>query len=80
MSDIGNIPVLLPPLDEQDQLVAFIDDEIAKLDRLSTNSRRVIGLLKERRSSLIAAAVIGQIDVRGTMSPTAAENPEAIAA
>jgi type I restriction enzyme, S subunit len=80
MSDIGNIPMLLPPLDEQDQLVAFIDGEIAKLDRLSANSKRVIELLKERRSALVAAAVTGKIDLRSAISQAKAAIPEAIAA
>lgn len=65
MSDIGNIPLLLPSLNEQSAIVAFIDTEIEKLDALNTESEHAISLFKERRSALIAAAVTGQIDVRG---------------
>lgn len=36
------------------------------LRRLDCVLERAIALLKERRSALIAAAVTGQIDVRGT--------------
>jgi type I restriction enzyme S subunit len=53
----------VPPLDEQEQIVARITEERVKIDKLATATERSIGLLKERRSALIAAAVTGQIDV-----------------
>jgi len=53
----------LPPLQEQRDIVAFIATEAAKLDALSTATRRTVALLKERRAALIAAAVTGQIPV-----------------
>lgn len=58
-----NIPVLLPPMDEQRAIVAHIAREAAKLDAVRAATERTIALLKERRSALIAAAVTGQIDV-----------------
>lgn len=53
----------VPPLDEQKQIVARIAEERVKIDKLATATERSIGLLKERRSALIAAAVTGQIDI-----------------
>jgi hypothetical protein len=35
-----------------------------KIDQLKAKAERAIGLLKERRSALISAAVTGKIDVR----------------
>ena len=64
MGDIGNIPLLLPPTDEQQRIVEFLDAETAKLDALKAEAQRGIELLKERRNALIAAAVTGKIDVR----------------
>ena len=64
--------VALPPLEEQLDIVKFIGLENDKLDTLRAESERGIALLKERRSSLIAAAVTGQIDVRGTVTTPAA--------
>lgn len=58
--------VVLPPLQEQEAIAAFINTETAKIDALKAESARAIALLKERRSALIAAAVTGQIDVRQT--------------
>jgi type I restriction enzyme S subunit len=54
----------MPATHEQSQIVAFIESETQCLDALKAKSVRVIELLKERRSALIAAAVTGKIDVR----------------
>jgi type I restriction enzyme, S subunit len=62
---IAKIRLPVPPVDEQQAVVRFLDAETAKLDVLSAEAERGIALLKERRSALIAAAVTGQIDVRG---------------
>ena len=53
----------VPPLDEQEQIVARIAEERTKIDLLATATERSIALLKERRSALIAAAVTGQIAI-----------------
>jgi type I restriction enzyme S subunit len=57
-----DIEVPVPPLKEQSRLIAQVGSETAALDRLSTSIERSAGLLRERRTALIAAAVIGQID------------------
>lgn len=54
----------VPPLEEQAEISEFISDKTQKLDELRSESERAIHILKERRSSLIAAAVTGKIDVR----------------
>ncbi|MBP2549689.1 type I restriction enzyme S subunit [Neorhizobium galegae] len=53
----------VPPLNEQEQIVAHIAEERTKIDKLASATERSITLLKERRSALIAAAVTGQIDI-----------------
>lgn len=63
-SKLGQLDVCLPPSDEQQSVVEFLDTETAKLDDLTTEAQRAIDLLKERRSALISAAVTGKIDVR----------------
>ncbi len=64
-TNIMELPVLMPPEGEQQAIHSFLDAEINRVDMLRTESERAINLLKERRSALIAAAVTGQIDVRG---------------
>lgn len=53
-----------PPLKEQQQITAFLSQELAKFDTLTAEAQRAIDLLQERRTALISAAVTGQIDVR----------------
>ncbi len=63
-SDIANISISVPPLKEQKQIAAFLDRETEKIDALIEKCETAIGLLKERRTALISAAVTGKIDVR----------------
>jgi type I restriction enzyme, S subunit len=61
---IGSIRVALPPPDELNQILAFLDIELDKQDTLTAEAQHAIDLLQERRTALISAAVTGQIDVR----------------
>jgi len=56
--------VVVPPLDEQRAIAAYLDDQTTKIDALIAKTERFIELSKERRAALITAAVTGQIDVR----------------
>jgi type I restriction enzyme S subunit len=58
-----DIAVPLPPAKEQGAIVASTEGSARRLDALGVATQRSIALLKERRASLIAAAVTGQIDV-----------------
>jgi type I restriction enzyme S subunit len=60
---VRNVWVPTPPVAEQHAIVAHIVKETAKLDALREATERTIGLLKERRAALIAAAVTGKIQV-----------------
>jgi type I restriction enzyme S subunit len=62
-TDFADMFLPVPPLDEQRAIVAHIASERAKLDGLRAATERTIGLLKERRAALIAAAVTGKIDL-----------------
>lgn len=57
-----NIPI--PPVSEQAMIVSAIRNNLEKFDLASDEAGRGIGLLVERRSALISAAVTGKIDVR----------------
>lgn len=61
-----DIVVPLPSLEEQDAIVSHITTETAKLGALRAATERTIGLLKERRAALIAAAVTGRIAIGGS--------------
>lgn len=64
VSAIRSLPVPAPPLDEQHRIVAYLDEQTAKIDLLISETQQFIDLSKERQSALITAAVTGQIDVR----------------
>ena len=64
MPDVGGFSTPVPPVPEQDEIVAFIRKETAAIDALTVKVRRAIDLLKEFRTALISAAVTGKIDVR----------------
>jgi type I restriction enzyme S subunit len=53
-----------PPIEEQNEIVAHLDDAIGQFNTLTAEAQRAIDLLQERRTALISAAVTGQIDVR----------------
>jgi type I restriction enzyme S subunit len=62
--DLDNLPLPVPPLDEQRRIADHLDEQTAKIDTLIAATRTLIELARERRSALITAAVTGQIDVR----------------
>lgn len=61
---LADFPVAVPPLEEQHEIVEYLDEQTDNTDTLITEAERVIELSQERRSALITAAVTGQIDVR----------------
>ena len=60
----GQIPLVFPPVDEQDEIANFLDQKTEQIDELISAEHRKIELLKEYRQSLISEAVTGKIDVR----------------
>jgi type I restriction enzyme S subunit len=70
--ELGSCLLLRPPATEQSAIVAFLEEAMAKIDDLALQQQRAVDLLLERRSALIAAAVTGQIDVRGLAPAEAA--------
>ena len=61
---IGQVLVAVPPANEQQAIINFLDIEADKIDSLNAKAISAIDLLQERRSALVSAAVTGQIDVR----------------
>ena len=61
---IGDICVPVPPPEEQQAVVQFLDRETYRTDVLIAKVHEAIDHLKEYRTALISAAVTGKIDVR----------------
>lgn len=57
-------PVLIPPVEEQQEIVAYVDRATSHIDTLVAKTDHSIELLREHRTALITAAVTGKIELR----------------
>lgn len=71
-TELGGMRIAWPPFEEQSTIAHHLDGVLHGIERLSLAAQEGIELLKERRGALIAAAVTGQIDVRGAVEVQAA--------
>lgn len=69
LENVREVWVARPPHDEQKEIVLWLDAEMERFSSLAAAADAGVTLLRERRSALIAAAVTGQIDVRGLVAP-----------
>lgn len=60
---LGNLPVLVPPLPEQDAILDFCNGVKAQYEALISSVTSEISALKEMKSSLVSDAVTGRIKV-----------------
>ncbi len=63
VSALRELVLPLPPVDEQDRVLSIIDEADARMVALVELGERQIGLLRERRQTMISAAVSGQLSV-----------------
>ena len=61
---LKKIDIPLPPLDEQQAIVAYIEEKCQKIDTLITELQAEIDYLKEYKQRLIADVVTGQVNVQ----------------
>lgn len=64
MKAIEELPILMPTLDEQIEIVNYIENSIYLFDSIISAKNRMVEKLREYRIALISAAVTGKIDVR----------------
>ena len=64
LDDVKNYPILVPPRDEQDRLVRWIECEVSLLGELRDQAQRQINLVSAYQTRLIADVVTGKLDVR----------------
>lgn len=62
-----------PPMQEQEHIASYLRLKTDRLQQLTTQAESMVGVLIERRSAIITAAVTGQIDVRGLAEAKAGE-------
>jgi len=61
---VGGMLFPHPPITEQTAIVEFLDEQTERIDAAIAADRRVIDLLKEFRTRLVADVVTGKLDVR----------------
>lgn len=64
-----NIKCLVPTIEEQKQIVYFIENETAIINSTISKIEKEIALVEEYKTALIAEAVTGKIDVRAYEVP-----------
>ena len=57
------IPAVVPPLEEQNEIVAYLDKRVKDIDELITLTQKQIEKLKEYRQSIISEVVTGKVAV-----------------
>lgn len=63
----------MPRVDEQLEIINYLDNQLLKFDQMMLKAESAIQLMQERRTALISAAVTGKIDVRNWQAPMVAE-------
>ena len=67
--DFLRLKSVLPPPEEQDEIVEHIEQAIVKYDAGIANLRQQIACLQDMKTRLISDVVTGQVDVRGIEVP-----------
>jgi type I restriction enzyme S subunit len=66
---LKNIPVILPPLSEQEVIAKRLNCYTSKFDKLMISIEKEILLLQEYRTRLISDVVTGKMDARNIVVP-----------
>lgn len=62
-TDVLSLPIPVPPIDEQEEIVAHIEEKVSKIDALAEKLQKEIENIKEYKQRLISDVVTGQIKV-----------------
>ncbi|WP_439836287.1 restriction endonuclease subunit S [Aeromonas enteropelogenes] len=73
LEDVSNWFVPSPPLVHRSTIVAFLDYETARIDRLIAQQQRLIELLKEKRQAVISHAVTKGLNPDAPMKDSGVE-------
>jgi len=71
--DFKRMPSVVPPVEEQEQIVRFLDGVGSKIQRLTLNKRQLIELLREQKQNIINQAVTQGVDANVKLKPSGVE-------
>jgi type I restriction enzyme S subunit len=63
MDNLKEVPLVSPPLPEQEQIVSYLEGKTGEIDSTIDSEKKKIDLLKEYRQSLISSVITGKIKV-----------------
>lgn len=69
-ADAKELPVPRPPIEEQNNIVSFLDRETAQIDDLIGKQERLLDLLAEKRQAIITHAVTKGLDPDAPTEPS----------
>jgi len=72
-NEVAAMSMPLPPLDEQQNIARFLDEQTKKIDDLIEAKRDLLALLKEKRKSVITHAVKRGLNSDVTLKPSGVE-------
>lgn len=61
-SDLLNLNIVVPPREEQDQIVRYLDWQLSKINKLIHGYQRQIKLLEERKTAIIDNVIVHGVD------------------
>ncbi len=64
VDDIRNYTLVIPPQNEQKDIIGYLDNACMKVDNMLLKANTVVERLEEYRAALITSAVTGKIDLR----------------
>lgn len=67
--DFLRLASVLPPIEDQNEIVEYIEQSLVKYDEAIANLKRQIACLQDMKTRLISDVVTGQIDVRSIKVP-----------
>jgi type I restriction enzyme, S subunit len=71
--DFFRIPCILPPREEQDAIVAYLDEKTAVINKFITHKQRLIDLLQEQKQVVVNTAVTQGLDPHVPRKPSGIE-------
>lgn len=70
IAGMREIPVLIPPLNEQTAIVRFLENASRKIDGFIRAKRKLIGLLNEQKQAIVHRAVTRGLDPHAPLKPS----------
>jgi len=62
-SNFAQVPLYIPPLDEQKKIACFLDDKCAEIDNITAYKQEQLTVLADYKKSLIYEYVTGKKEV-----------------